>query len=81
MTRRPPRLQVIDNDGSVDIVEALERALERAKAGDLELCAIVTLQGDDLIASYTWKDDLERPWCLFIAALEDAKAGLLEDGL
>lgn len=77
---RPP-MKVYPNDGSVDVVAVLEAALEKARAGKLDLALIVTLEDHEFALSYAWKDALPSAWALFVAGCEDAKHRLLMEGL
>ena len=76
-----PPLQLIEGDGSADIVQALEAALERARKGEIEALALVCLEDGIFEARYAWKDELNASWALFVAGLEHAKYDLLESGL
>jgi hypothetical protein len=71
----------IENDGSKDVVAALEEALERARKGELDAVTIITLRDDAYTLSYAWRDDLPHPWAVIVAGLADGQYQLLEDGL
>lgn len=82
MSDLPVRPVLRPIEGGGDIVEALESALAMARAGHLEMVAIVAINGDDeIMTRLAWHGDMQNVWSRAYAALASFQHDLMEDGL
>jgi len=78
MTKPPFRLVY----GGGDIVEALEDALQKAKAGEFDAVVIVGITKTGFCGSH-WAhvDDMAHPWARMLSAVASTQHELLANGL
>ena len=69
-------------DGGGGIVEALESALELARAGHLQIVAICAINEDDeIMTRLDWRGDVDHVWSRTYAALASFQHDLMVDGI
>lgn len=78
MTKPPLRLI----HGGYDVVEALEDALKKAKAGEFDAIVISGITTDGHSGTH-WahRDDMAHPWSRMVAAVAASQHDLMVDGL
>lgn len=67
-------------NGSRDIIELLEEALELAKAGEIDVVGVIIGRGSDIEAGYNWRDDATHAWSRLVSGCRMLEHALLEAG-